>query len=486
MARRTPTFVCQNCGVTSARWQGKCEGCGEWNTLVEEGAAAPGPMPGRAPRKGRAFSLEPLAGETHEAPRLPSGIAEFDRVTGGGFVHGSVLLVGGDPGIGKSTLLIQTAAAVARAGQRAVYISGEEAVAQVRLRAERLGLSAAPVELAAETSVEDIIATMSEGKPPRLIVIDSIQTMWTDVVESAPGTVTQVRGSAQTLIRFAKRSGAAIILVGHVTKDGQIAGPRVVEHMVDAVLSFEGDGAHQFRILRAVKNRFGPTDEIGVFEMTGAGLREVPNPSELFLSERDLGSPGTVVFAGIEGTRPLLVEIQALVAPTSLGTPRRSVVGWDGSRLSMVLAVLEAHCGVKLGGYDVYLNVAGGLRIQEPAADLAAAAALVSSLANAPLPTDAVYFGEISLSGAVRPVAQSSARLKEAAKLGFGRAILPETARGAIGGDAGLSLNTVGGLSSLVADIAARGSPRGNKEAPRDATPVEKNATPARFRRREG
>ncbi len=255
-------------------------------------------------------------------------------------------------------------------------------------------------------------------------------------LNSAPGTVTQVRGSAQALIRFAKRSGAAVILVGHVTKDGQIAGPRVVEHMVDAVLSFEGDGAHQFRILRAVKNRFGPTDEIGVFEMTGAGLREVPNPSELFLSERDLGSPGTVVFAGIEGTRPLLVEIQALVAPTSLGTPRRSVVGWDSSRLSMVLAVLEAHCGVKLGGHDVYLNVAGGLRIQEPAADLAAAAALVSSLAGASLPAEAVYFGEVSLSGAVRPVAQAAARLKEAAKLGFTRAFAPEARES--GADSGL------------------------------------------------
>jgi DNA repair protein RadA/Sms len=317
---------------------------------------------------------------------------------------------------------------------------------------------------------------------PRLIVIDSIQTMWTDTVESAPGTVTQVRASAQALIRFAKKSGAAIILVGHVTKDGQIAGPRVVEHMVDAVLSFEGEGSQQFRILRAVKNRFGPTDEIGVFEMTGLGLREVSNPSELFLSERDLGSPGTAVFAGIEGTRPVLVEMQALVAPTSLGTPRRAVVGWDPSRLSMVLAVLEAHCGVKLSGHDVYLNVAGGLRIQEPAADLAAAAALVSSLVNAPLPTDAVYFGEISLSGAVRPVAQTSARLKEAAKLGFGRAVLPESARGEAGGDSGLSLSTVGGLTSLVADIAARGSPRGNREP----TAAEKNATPARFRRQEG
>jgi DNA repair protein RadA/Sms len=457
MARRTLTFVCQNCGAAYGRWQGKCESCGGWNTIAEESTAAT-PTPGRAARKGRLFALEPLAGVAHEAPRLASGVAELDRVTGGGFVRGSVLLVGGDPGIGKSTLLIQAAAALANTGHRSVYISGEEAVAQVRLRAERLGLAAAKVELAAETSVEDIVATLGEGKPPRLVVIDSIQTMWTDAVDSAPGTVTQVRGAAQALIRFAKRTGAAVFLVGHVTKDGQIAGPRVVEHMVDAVLSFEGDGSHQFRILRAVKNRFGPTDEIGVFEMTGAGLREVSNPSELFLSERDLGSPGTAVFAGIEGTRPLLVEMQALVAPTSLGTPRRAVVGWDQNRLSMILAVLEAHCAVRLGGHDVYLNVAGGLRIQEPAADLAAAAALVSSLANAPLPPDAVYFGEVSLSGAVRPVAQTAARLKEAGKLGFARAILPQGGTEAAA-EAGLTLNAVGSLSSLVADIAARGRP---------------------------
>jgi DNA repair protein RadA/Sms len=457
MSRRNQTFVCQNCGAAFGRWLGKCEACGEWNTLAEEGAGvgARPPGPGRPPRKGRQFALEPLAGETREAPRLPSGIAELDRVTGGGFVRGSVLLLGGDPGIGKSTLLIQVTAALARAGQRAVYISGEEAVAQVRLRAERLGLGDAKVELAAETAVEDIIATLSEGATPRLVVIDSIQTMWTDVVESAPGTVTQVRGSAQALIRYAKRSGAAVILVGHVTKDGQIAGPRVVEHMVDAVLSFEGEGSHQFRILRAVKNRFGPTDEIGVFEMTGLGLREVSNPSELFLSERDLGSPGTAVFAGIEGTRPLLVEIQALVAPPPLGTPRRAVVGGDQSRLSMVLAVLEAHCGVRLGGHDVYLNVAGGLRIVEPAADLAAAAALVSSLTNAPLPADAVYFGEVSLSGAVRPVAQAAARLKEAQKLGFQRAVVPEVAQDAA--DPGLAFTPVGSLVTLVSEIAARG-----------------------------
>ena len=454
-ARAQNSFVCQSCGAASARWAGRCEACGAWNTLVEEGAA----VPARLARKGRPFAVEPLKGESHEAPRLASGIGEFDRVTGGGLVRGSVLLLGGDPGIGKSTLLIEVAAAMARRGQRAVYISGEEATAQVRLRAERLGLADAAVDVAAETSVEDIVTTLSHGAPPGLLVIDSIQTMWTRTVDAAPGTVTQVRGSAGELIRFAKRGGTAVILVGHVTKDGQIAGPRVVEHMVDAVLSFEGEGSHQFRILRAMKNRFGPTDEIGVFEMTGTGLREVANPSELFLSERDLGSPGTAVFAGIEGTRPLLVEIQALVAPTTLGTPRRAVVGWDPSRLSMVLAVLEAHCGIRLSGHDVYLNVAGGLRIQEPAADVAAAAALVSSLARAPLPADAVYFGEVSLSGAVRPVAQTAARLKEAQKLGFTRAIVPEAARGEVA-ESSLSLTTVGMLVNLVSEIAARGEPR--------------------------
>ena len=453
MVARAQNFVCQSCGAASARWAGRCDACGAWNTLVEEGAVAPA----RLSRKGRLFVIEPLKGQTLEAPRLASGVAEFDRVTGGGLVRGSVLLLGGDPGIGKSTLLIEVAAAYARHGHRAVYISGEEAVAQVRLRAERLDLTDAAVDLAAETSVEDIVATLSHGKPPQFLVIDSIQTMWTQTVESAPGTVTQVRGSAGELIRFAKRTGASVILVGHVTKDGQIAGPRVVEHMVDAVLSFEGEGSQQFRILRAMKNRFGPTDEIGVFEMTGSGLREVANPSELFLSERELGSPGTAVFAGIEGTRPLLVEIQALVAPTSLGTPRRAVVGWDPSRLSMVLAVLEAHCGVRLSGHDVYLNVAGGLRIAEPAADVAAAAALVSSLAHAPLPADAVYFGEASLSGAVRPVAQTAARLKEAQKLGFGRAIVPEAARNEA--PDGFALSTIATLADLVADIARDGIP---------------------------
>jgi DNA repair protein RadA/Sms len=465
------TFVCQSCGATYGRWQGKCESCGGWNTIAEESVAATGvggaPVKNSSRTKGRTFALAGLDGVNDQAPRTETQVGELDRVFGGGLVKGSVILIGGDPGIGKSTLLIQASARLARMGHRVVYISGEEAVGQVRLRADRLGLTASPVELAAETNVEDIVATLSEGPVPRLVVIDSIQTMWTDKVESAPGTVSQVRSAAQVLIRFAKKSGAAVILVGHVTKDGQIAGPRVVEHMVDAVMSFEGEGGHHFRILRAVKNRFGPTDEIGVFEMTGKGLREVPNPSELFLAGRDLGAPGTAVFAGMEGTRPVLVEIQALVAPSTLGTPRRAVVGWDPARLSMVLAVLDAHCGVRLGSHDVYLNVAGGLRIAEPAADLAVAAALVSSLTGAVLPADAVYFGEVSLSGAVRPVAQAAARLKEAKKLGFTKAVVPDVARGEPS-EPGLSTQAVTGLSTLVADIAASGVGRAKASSSND------------------
>ena len=459
MVRSHSSFVCQNCGAVSNRWQGKCESCGEWNTIVEESAAAgigAGTPVSRGGRKGRPFKLEGLDGETQEAPRIVSGIREFDRVTGGGFVPGSVLLIGGEPGIGKSTLLTQICAALARKKRRVVYISGEEATAQVRMRAVRLGLADAPVQLAAETHVEDILATLAQGERPALVVIDSIQTMFTDAVESAPGTVTQVRASAQALIRYAKTSGACIVLVGHVTKDGQVAGPRVVEHMVDAVLSFEGDGAHHFRMMRAAKNRFGPTDEIGVFEMTGAGLAEVANPSALFLAGREAGAPGAAVLAGMEGSRPMLLEIQALATPTSLGTPRRAVVGWDSQRLAMVLAVLEAHGGVRLGGHDVYLSIAGGLRIAEPAADLAVAAALVSSLAGAILPADCVFFGEIGLSGAVRPVIHTGLRLKEAAKLGFRNAILPPPP-----GDKAeeapkdMRLRPSGHISKLVADIAS-------------------------------
>ncbi|QKV18435.1 DNA repair protein RadA [Oricola thermophila] len=428
MAKARVQFVCQNCGTVHARWGGRCDACGEWNTIIEEDPTGGiGGGPGKQPqRKGRAVTLTTLSGEIEDAPRILSGISELDRVTGGGIVRGSALLVGGDPGIGKSTLLMQAAAALARRGHRIIYVSGEEAVAQVRLRAQRLGAADTDVKLAAETNVEDILATLAQERRPDLVILDSVQTLWTDAAESAPGTVTQVRSASQAMIRYAKSTGAAVILVGHVTKEGQIAGPRVVEHMVDGVLYFEGEGGHHYRILRTVKNRFGPTDEIGVFEMTSDGLREVANPSELFLGERNESAPGAAVFAGMEGTRPVLVEIQALVAPSSLGTPRRAVVGWDSARLSMIIAVLEAHCGVRLGQHDVYLNVAGGYRISEPAADVAVSAALVSSLAGLALPTDCVYFGEVSLSGAIRPVAHAAQRLKEAEKLGFKSAVMPK------------------------------------------------------------
>lgn len=420
-------FVCQNCGAVAPRWTGKCAACGEWNTIVEEAQAAAVPGTGLAKSsKGRAVELRLLA-DTHgdKIDRMQTGLAELDRVTGGGIVPGSALLIGGEPGIGKSTLLLQVAAAFAAAGRRALYFTGEEATAQVRLRAERLGLAQAPLELASETSLSNILATLAEGKPIDLVVIDSIQTLWADGLEAAPGTVSQVRAAAQALIRFAKTEGAALLIVGHVTKDGQIAGPKVIEHMVDTVLYFEGDRGHPFRILRATKNRFGATDEIGVFEMAAEGLREVANPSELFLGDRLASAPGSAVFAGVEGTRPILVDIQALVVPSGLGTPRRAVVGWDSNRLSMLLAVIDARCGISFAQHDVYLNVAGGLKITEPAADLAAAAALLSSISNVALGPHDVYFGEISLSGAVRPAGHMSSRLKEARKLGFKRATLP-------------------------------------------------------------
>lgn len=421
MARSTNHYVCQSCGAVSSKWAGRCDACGDWNSLVEEvgaGDAHKGSLAsGASKKKSKGIELVPLSGDHEKMPRLVCGVDEFDRVCGGGLVPGSAILVGGDPGIGKSTILLQACASLAKKGQKVVYVSGEEAIAQVRLRATRLGLSGASVELASETNLRDILASLDGKAKPDVLVIDSIQTMWSDALESAPGTVAQVRASTQELVRFAKKKNTVVLIVGHVTKDGQIAGPRVMEHMVDAVLYFEGERGHQFRILRAVKNRFGATDEIGVFEMTDRGLSEVANPSELFLSGRETQASGASVFAGIEGSRPLLVEIQALVSQSSLGTPRRAVVGWDSGRLSMVLAVLEARCGLGFGGQDVYLNVAGGLRVTEPAADLAVAAALVSSALDQPLPAECVIFGEISLSGTIRPVGQTDARLKEAKNL---------------------------------------------------------------------
>ena len=449
------SFTCTACGAVHTKWSGRCDACGEWNTIIEEAPLSAGPgKKALGTKRGAAIALTDLAAQETPPPRSSSGIAELDRTLGGGLVPASATLVGGDPGIGKSTLLLQAAARFAGNGLKTLYISGEEATAQIRLRAARLGLSDAPVKLATATSLRDILTTL-DAESPGLVIIDSIQTMWVDTVDSAPGSVAQVRAAAHELTTFAKRKGCSVILVGHVTKEGQIAGPRVVEHMVDTVLYFEGERGHQFRILRSVKNRFGPADEIGVFEMTGSGLQEVANPSELFLSGRGTPSPGSVVFAGIEGTRPLLVELQALVAPTTTAQPRRAVVGWDSARLAMILAVLEARCGIPFAGLDVYLNVAGGIKISEPAADLAVASALLSAREDIALPPEAAVFGEISLSGALRPVSQTENRLKEAQKLGFTSAIVPSG--GKPGGSGGMCLDEYGDLTAFVGDIFGAG-----------------------------
>ncbi|MBR0552016.1 DNA repair protein RadA [Stakelama marina] len=457
MAKPKKRYVCQQCGSVSSRWAGQCSDCGEWNTLVEDAGAVVTPFQAKHNLQsgGRTILLSGLDTDVALPERMATGIAEFDRAMGGGFVTGSATLIGGDPGIGKSTLLLQAAAKLANAGKSVAYVSGEEAADQVRLRARRLGLGKAPVQLAAATSVRDILTTLGEGSPPDLVIIDSIQTMHSDLIEGAPGTVSQVRASSGELIRFAKENGSALVLVGHVTKDGSIAGPRVLEHMVDTVLAFEGERSHQYRILRAVKNRFGGTDEIGVFAMAGEGLSEVANPSSLFLTNRDESMTGTVVFPALEGTRPVLVEVQALTVRLASGaTPRRAVVGWDSGRLAMILAVLEARCGLSFSTCEVYLNIAGGYRLQDPAADLAVAAALVSALSERPVPNDAVAFGEIALSGEVRPVSHGPIRLKEAGKLGFQRALLPLAQAGE---KATMALSGFKTLSSFVDHMLGRG-----------------------------
>ena len=449
MARDGAVYACQSCGAVHSKWAGQCPACGAWNSLVEEvQSRPPGALAPSKAGRGRGLAFEGLADATPAPPRIATGVDEFDRVCGGGVVPGSAILLGGDPGVGKSTLLLQVAGQAALRGVRCAYISGEEAVEQVRARAHRMGLAAAPVKLAAETSLREITEALKR-ETFDLVVIDSVQTLWSDAHEAGPGSVTQVRAAAGELVRLAKKRGVAIILVGHVTKEGTIAGPRVIEHMVDAVLAFEGERGYPFRILRGAKNRFGATDEIGVFEMVEAGLAEVRNPSALFLNTSGDRAAGAAVFAGIEGSRPVLVEFQALVAPSAYGTPRRAVVGWDTGRVAMVLAVLEARCGLSLGDRDVYLNVAGGLRITEPAADLAAAAALASSALDQALPQDCVVFGEISLSGDIRAVSRMDARLKEAAKLGFRRALGP----GDLASTAGMSVAGSNRLADAVRRI---------------------------------
>ncbi|RIV91907.1 DNA repair protein RadA [Aurantiacibacter xanthus] len=448
MAKPKKRYVCSECGGVSTRWQGQCPDCSEWNTLVEEVGETKFAARHDLSGGGRTIQFEALDAPTAPLVRQTTGLAEFDRALGGGIVPGSAILMGGEPGIGKSTLLLQAAARIAKAGGEVVYISGEEATGQIRMRAARLGVSDSPLRLASATSVRDILTTLGHGTPPQLLIVDSIQTMHSDQIEGAPGTVSQVRASAFELIRYAKEQGCCLVLVGHVTKDGSIAGPRVLEHMVDTVMSFEGERSHQYRILRCLKNRFGAVDEIGVFAMESEGLAEVANPSTLFLSGREEAIAGSAVFPAIEGTRPVLVEIQALIVRLQSGaTPRRAVVGWDSGRLAMLLAVLESRCGLSFSTAEVYLNVAGGYRLTDPAADLAVAAALVSALADKPLAADSLWLGELSLSGDVRPVAHGALRLKEAEKLGFRRATGPEMSGR---GKSALAYGAIASVNALV------------------------------------
>lgn len=418
-------YQCQACGYTSAKWLGKCPDCGAWNTMVEEKAVAEPRR--RAPGDREKSMPQPLSSiEGGKEKRISTGIHEFDRVLGGGIVAGSVILVGGDPGIGKSTLLIQAASKLAENSRTVLYVSGEESPEQIKLRAERLGINSDKVILLSETNLEGIIAAAA-GLTPGSIVIDSIQTMYTEELSSAPGSVGQVRECAAKLMHFAKRSEVPLFIIGHVTKEGAIAGPRVLEHIVDTVLYFEGDRGHAYRILRTVKNRFGSTNEIGVFEMTDSGLTVIENPSELFLSGRPQNVSGSTVVASLEGTRPLLIELQALVSPTTFGMPRRTCIGVDFNRVNLLVAVLEKIAGLHLGGMDIFVNVVGGIKIVEPAVDLGIIGAISSSFREAPIHPKTVVFGEVGLSGEIRAVSQVDARIREAAKIGFERVILPTT-----------------------------------------------------------
>ena len=418
MARTLVAFTCTACGHQAPKWLGRCPACGEWNTLVEEAAARPAAN-GRA----RPVPVSALADvDAIDAARMPTGIGELDRVLGGGLVPGSLVLIGGEPGVGKSSLLLQALAACAAAGRRALLVSGEESPAQVRLRADRLG-AVEGVAVLAETDLDTVAETIVR-EAPDVCVIDSVQTLHTGDLASAPGSVAQVREAADRLLRLAKPRGVAIVLVGHVTKDGAVAGPRVLEHLVDAVLQFEGDRYRHLRVLRAVKNRFGSTDEIGIFEMTGAGLVTVADPSAA-LAEDGAPGPGSMLLPAVEGTRPILLEVQALVAPSDLALPRRQATGFDRTRLSMITAVLGRHAGVALGLSDVFVNVAGGVRIVEPAADLAVALAIVSSHRGRPAPERMACFGELGLTGRLRPVPHTGPRLAEAAKLGVTQVVAP-------------------------------------------------------------
>jgi DNA repair protein RadA/Sms len=448
-------FACQACGFESSKWLGRCPDCGEWNTFAEERQEVAPPAKGRGPvlaapaGKPRPYDVVDVS----EAERIPSGIGEFDRVLGGGIVPGSMVLIGGEPGIGKSTLLLQVAHLLGRAGGPVLYVSGEESERQIKMRGERLGVQGGALFLMGETSLERILEEVDELKPSALVV-DSVQTVYSSRLPSAPGSITQVREVATQLLFLAKGHGVTIFLIGHVTKDGSLAGPKSLEHIVDTVLYFEGEKRQHHRVVRAVKNRFGAASELGVFEMTGAGLKPVANPSALFLSERLEGTPGSAVVATLEGSRPMLVEIQALVSPTSFGNPRRTSIGLDPNRTTLLLAVLEKRVGLELLTDDVFVSVAGGLEVTEPAADLGVAAAVASSFRNRPLPAKTAVFGEVGLAGEVRGTGQAALRVREAAQLGFTRCILP--ARNLPTDADGIELVGVGTLEEALARLLER------------------------------
>jgi DNA repair protein RadA/Sms len=433
MSKLKTSFVCNACGAVHTKWAGQCSACGTWDCITEDTSSvvnftkATGKKAGNS--KIEIFDLSEAVNQPEI--RINTGFIELNRVLGGGLVEGSAVLIGGEPGVGKSTLLLESAAKIAESNKTVIYITGEESVGQVSMRASRLGVKTSNLKLASATNIDEILVLIKQINPD-LVIIDSIQTMFLPSVESAPGTVSQVRFSSHELITNAKQQGFSLVLVGHVTKDGQIAGPRVLEHMVDCVLYFEGDKFYNFRILRAVKNRFGPANELGIFEMSDKGIKEVTNPSALFISNATDNTIGSVIYAGVEGTRPILVEIQALVTPSYMATPRRAVVGWDSNRLAMILAVLQSRLGLKLFDKEVYLNVAGGIKLTEPAADLAVAIAIISALNNKPCPSNTIIFGEVSLSGDVRQVSKTDSRIKEAEKLGFKNFLIAENKEGKI------------------------------------------------------
>ena len=448
MTKLKTTFFCQNCGTQSAQWMGKCKSCGEWNTMVEEVINKPksGIISWDKKKYNNINKAQIISDISLKSKaRIDTSDNELNRVLGGGIVGGSLILLGGEPGIGKSTLLLQVVLKIQ--GEKTLYVTGEESDQQIRMRADRLNLTNSSCQILTEVNIQNIFQQIQEIQPS-LLVIDSVQTLQTNNIDSAPGTISQIKECTTELINYAKTTGTPVILIGHINKDGHIAGPKILEHMVDTVLYFEGDNNFQYRILRSFKNRFGANNEIGVFEMLNNGLKEIVNPSAMFLSDRQKNISGTSIFAGLEGTRPILVEIQALVTHSTLATPRRVIVGWDISRLAMLCAVLEARCKIHLSNMDIFLNIAGGIKLFEPAADLAVAAAIISSVKNIPLSFSSVFFGEVGLSGEIRKVNQPELRIKEASKLGFNKINLPTKQKVIINED--MSYNNLNILSDLV------------------------------------